>query len=494
MKFHEPGITALFLLFLVSTLYLSQLAENIPFFSEVITELPKENDDLEIPAWADFTLDIQEVDIEIEEDPEKEEAEEEESIVETKKINLRHNLWAPDFDTCTVDNIGKSMRFHGSDEAISRLHNLFTNLNEIGRDERDAIHIFHFGDSQIECDRITGRIRSSWQKTWGGSGPGLIPATQPVPSLSVRQETEGDVTRYTRFGKVDTTLGHTCYGGMAALAVIKDSARIILKAHPMGFHKNKTWEEVEILFGAVPMGGTLKIYGQATDTTMTDIPPSSEGNHFAITTKLKGELEDLTISIEGYHVEITGIRLGSPDGVQVHNIPMRGSSGTLFSRLHKNHFKTYLQNWDVGMVILQYGGNAAPYISDSTSAERYGQRFGRQVKYIRSILPEAAVLVIGPSDMGQTLDSTKLSYPMLGNIRSSIREATIMEGGLFWDLSDVMGGPGTMEAWASAQPKLAAPDLVHFTPKGARKIGQELDRAFRAEYRTWAGEIRENKK
>ncbi|MDG2311706.1 MAG: hypothetical protein P8L64_04880, partial [Flavobacteriales bacterium] len=193
MKFHEPGITALFLLFLVSTLYLSQLAENIPFFSEVITELPKENDDLEIPAWADFTLDIQEVDIEIEEDPEKEEAEEEESIVETKKINLRHNLWAPDFDTCTVDNIGKSMRFHGSDEAISRLHNLFTNLNEIGRDERDAIHIFHFGDSQIECDRITGRIRSSWQKTWGGSGPGLIPATQPVPSLSVRQETEGDV-------------------------------------------------------------------------------------------------------------------------------------------------------------------------------------------------------------------------------------------------------------------------------------------------------------
>ena len=95
--------------------------------------------------------------------------------------------------------------------------------------------------------------------------------------------------------------------------------------------------------------------------------------------------------------------------------------------------------------------------------------------------------------MGQALDSTNLSYPMLGNIRSSIREATIKEGGLFWDLSDVMGGPGTMEAWADATPKLAAPDLVHFTPKGARKIGEELDRAFRAEYRTWEDEIRANK-
>ena len=490
MKFHEPGITVFFLLVLVSTFYLATWAENMPIFSEGHTELPNKNVEVDLPSWADFTLDMQEVDVEIEEYLEEEEEEEERSMVETRTINLRHNLWSPEFDTCTIENIGKSMRFQGTDEAVARLHNLFINLNEIGRDEREAIHVFHFGDSQIECDRITGRIRSSWQKTWGGSGPGLIPATQPVPSLSVRQETEGNVTRFTRFGKVDTTLGHTCYGGMAALAVIKDSARIILKAHPMGFHKNKIWEEVEILFGAVPMGGTLKIYGQATDTTITNIPPSSEGKHFTLKTMLKGELEDLEICIEGYHVEITG----SPDGVQVHNIPMRGSSGTLFSRLHKKHFKAYMQNWDVGMVILQYGGNAAPYISDSTLAERYGKRFGRQVKYIRSVLPEAAVLVIGPSDMGQTLDSTKLSYPMLGNIRTAMRDATIKEGGLFWDLSDVMGGPGTMEAWASAQPQLAAPDLVHFTPKGARKIGQELDRAFRAEYRTWVDEIRENNK
>ena len=371
MKFHEPGITVFFLLVLVSTFYLATWAENMPIFSEGHTELPNKNVEVDLPSWADFTLDMQEVDVEIEEYLEEEEEEEERSMVETRTINLRHNLWSPEFDTCTIENIGKSMRFQGTDEAVARLHNLFINLNEIGRDEREAIHVFHFGDSQIECDRITGRIRSSWQKTWGGSGPGLIPATQPVPSLSVRQETEGNVTRFTRFGKVDTTLGHTCYGGMAALAVIKDSARIILKAHPMGFHKNKIWEEVEILFGAVPMGGTLKIYGQATDTTITNIPPSSEGKHFTLKTMLKGELEDLEICIEGYHVEITGIRIGSPDGVQVHNIPMRGSSGTLFSRLHKKHFKAYMQNWDVGMVILQYGGNAAPYISDSTLAERY---------------------------------------------------------------------------------------------------------------------------
>ena len=493
MKFHEPGITALFLLFLVSTIYLAPIVENSSFFIEFSGDMPKENVELEIPNWADFTVDIAEAEEEIVEVLDTIEFVKE-IIIEDLKINLREGLWTPKYDTCNVESIGESMRFHGSDDAMSRLHNLFKNLNEIGIDDRESIHIFHFGDSQIEGDRITGRIRSSWQKTWGGSGPGLIPALQPVPSLSVRQESEGDVTRFTRFGRIDTTLGHNSYGGMAALAVIKDSARIIVKAHPLGFRKNKIWQEVDILFGAVPMGGTLKIFGQATDTLITDIPPSSEGKHYSLTSKLKGEMEDLVISIEGYSVEVTGIRLGSPNGVQVHNIPMRGSSGTLFSRLNKNHFKEYMQNWDVGMVILQYGGNAAPYISDPASAERYGKRFGKQVRYIRSVLPEAAVLVIGPSDMGQTLDSTNLSYPMLGNIRSSIREATIKEGGLFWDLSDVMGGPGTMEVWADATPKLAAPDLVHFTPKGARRIGEELDRAFRAQYRTWEDEIRKDKK
>ena len=493
MKFHEPGITALFLLFLVSTIYLAPIVENSSFFIEFSGDMPKENVELEIPNWADFTVDIAEAEEEIVEVLDTIEFVKE-IIIEDLKINLREGLWTPKYDTCNVESIGESMRFHGSNDAMSRLHNLFENLNEIGIDDRESIHIFHFGDSQIEGDRITGRIRSSWQKTWGGSGPGLIPALQPVPSLSVRQESEGDVTRFTRFGRIDKTLGHNSYGGMAALAVIKDSARIIVKAHPLGFRKNKIWQEVDILFGAVPMGGTLKIFGQATDTLITDIPPSSEGKHYSLTSKLKGEMEDLVISIEGYSVEVTGIRLGSPNGVQVHNIPMRGSSGTLFSRLNKNHFKEYMQNWDVGMVILQYGGNAAPYILDPASAERYGKRFGKQVRYIRSVLPEAAVLVIGPSDMGQTLDSTNLSYPMLGNIRSSIREATIKEGGLFWDLSDVMGGPGTMEVWADATPKLAAPDLIHFTPKGARRIGEELDRAFRAQYRTWEDEIRKDKK
>ncbi|MDG2363270.1 MAG: hypothetical protein P8L80_04110, partial [Flavobacteriales bacterium] len=98
---------------------------------------------------------------------------------------LKTNLWRPDYDTCSVKNLAKEKKITGSNAAKQNLWTFFEKLNGLNSDAK--LHVFHYGDSQIEGDRITGRIRSSWQKTWGGSGPGLIPAIQPVPALALRQ-------------------------------------------------------------------------------------------------------------------------------------------------------------------------------------------------------------------------------------------------------------------------------------------------------------------
>ncbi|PCJ82228.1 MAG: hypothetical protein COA49_01655 [Bacteroidetes bacterium] len=493
MKFHEPRTSTLFLLFLVVLLYL------VPFLSlkfeskiEPSIDVVKEN----IPVWADFTSNkdvdsLPPIIVNVPEISQEEDTTSLEAII-SKPIEIRSNFWSPDYDTCTVKTIALTNTFYGSKEARNRLYKFFESLNGLSSNDTEPLHIFHFGDSQIEGDRITGRLRSSWQKSWGGSGPGLLPAIQPISSLAIRQEHEGSIKRFTRFGRVDTTLGHTNYGAMAALSVIHDSATILLHPHPLGFIKNQTWHEMEILFGSVPMGGIMSIYGEKTDSVFVDIPPSAEGAHNSIKVRLAGEKEDLVLKIEGYEVEVTGIRLGSSRGVQIHNIPMRGSSGTIFTRIGSDHLRRYLSEWNVGMVILQYGGNTAPYVKTEESANRYGTRFGRQVRYFHKLLPDAAILVIGPSDMGETMDSTNLTYPMLGEIRRALKEETIKEGGLYWDLSEAMGGPGTMSEWSTSSPKLASPDLVHFTPKGARIIGEKLDMAFRAEYRTWEYLVRNN--
>ena len=48
-----------------------------------------------------------------------------------------------------------------------------------------------------------------------------------------------------------------------------------------------------------------------------------------------------------------------------------------------------------------------------------------------------------------------------------------------------MGGEGSMMVWSEEEPKLASPDLVHFTPKGARIVGEKFDMSIRAEYKSW---------
>ena len=49
------------------------------------------------------------------------------------------------------------------------------------------IRVVHYGDSQIEEDRITNILRENWQKQYGGGGVGLIPLHQTIPTRSIRQ-------------------------------------------------------------------------------------------------------------------------------------------------------------------------------------------------------------------------------------------------------------------------------------------------------------------
>ena len=477
-KSHKPSHTALFLILLIGILYHTTLikffeVEEIQESKEMVYEAEIVNQEI-VPEIESIVDSLPEVDIEIAIET---------ALERDKTPILKTNLWRPDYDTCAVENLAKEKKFSGSNGAKQNLWRFFEKLN--GLNSESKLHVFHFGDSQIEGDRITGRIRSSWQKTWGGSGPGLIPAIQPVPALAVRQQHEGDIKRFTKFGRIDTTLEHTCYGGMATLSRIRNNGKITVNPHPMGFRKNQVWHQAEVLIGAAPLGGSLTVSGEFTDSIAIDIAPSSTGNHSSVLVELAGKKEELIFSFEGHEIEITGIRLGSKNGLAIHNIPMRSSSGTVFKSLNKVHFKKYLQNWDVGLVILQFGGNTVPYVNDEAAAKSYGKRFRTQLKYLKTILPESTFLVIGPSDMGITSDSTALTYPMLGAIRAEMKKVTILEEALYWDVFEAMGGAGTMAVWAKSTPKLASSDLVHFTPKGAKMIGELLDQSLRAEYRSW---------
>ncbi|MCK4989874.1 MAG: hypothetical protein KAS29_05285, partial [Bacteroidales bacterium] len=121
-----------------------------------------------------------------------------------------------------VDSLKQDVyRIQFAEENPSVLHPFFRNLDQISLGNKRHGRIIHFGDSQIENDRMTALIRYRMQRNFGGTGTGLV---QAIPlysgSLSYQQEESGAWLRYTYFGRRDSTIMHKSYGIMGAFASV----------------------------------------------------------------------------------------------------------------------------------------------------------------------------------------------------------------------------------------------------------------------------------
>ena len=63
------------------------------------------------------------------------------------------------------------------------------------------VDVYHWGDSQIEGDRITGALREHFQKKHGGQGAGRVMPLTPAPTFAVQPiRHTGRVRRVAGFG------------------------------------------------------------------------------------------------------------------------------------------------------------------------------------------------------------------------------------------------------------------------------------------------------
>jgi lysophospholipase L1-like esterase len=178
---------------------------------------------------------------------------------------------------------------------------------------------------------------------------------------------------------------------------------------------------------------------------------------------------------------LLGVQLGSPHGVRVHNLPMRGASGTLFDDVPASDWQHLRAHHVPGLVLLQFGGNAVPSLTTQASAQRYARNVARNIRHIQGMLPGVPIVFIGPSDMGRHPGE----FPGLAHVVHALKDAVVANDALYWDLQAVMGGQGSMAAWMAEG--LAGPDGVHFSPRGAKLVGQRLDVALRHEFKARFG-------
>ena len=374
------------------------------------------------------------------------------------------------------------------------LYPVFNDLHSLSKTKK-LIRLLHYGDSQIEGDRITSYVRNKLQHLFGGSGCGLL---APVPLdhglVSIKQKYSDNWVRFPGYLIQNKDLGHKRYG-----ALMSFSRQDIPESDPntfktswlsfaptnMGYRNARTFSKVSLFLTNLNDTVTLKVKNQGSLISTRKLLPASSLTE--LSWKFKKTPKELVFTFEGKGItEIYGVSFDSPWGVAVDNIPLRGSSGLVFSRIDTVFLLNMYKKLNVRMLILQFGGNIVPLNADDYKF--YEKYFLRELNIIKRLLPGVPVIVIGPSDMSLKKDDSYITYPNLTKVRDAMKNAAFISGYAFWDMYEAMGGENSMPSWVYADPPLAVPDFVHFNLRGTKIIAEMFYNAFLSEYNKWLNE------
>lgn len=396
------------------------------------------------------------------------------------------------FEMTVSDNLLDSMRFFRDylknnpnriylpDDDYTYFDPLFKQLENaqaLGKTYR----IMHYGDSQIEMDRITSVLRQDLQELFGGSGPNMIPAVQPVATISVSQHASG-LSRYAVYGdSSNPRASHNRYGVMTQFGQVTGSGSVTFNRtnHSQAYDKAKNISRVSVLLGknSPDFTATLRC------DTLNVEPKRLDANEGVslISWDLPANIKRGTINFKG-NAEIYAVLLDGKPGVAVDNVALRGCAGTIFTRINEATMKQSFDLLDTKLIIMQFGGNRMPSITSLKNIPPFIDELEKQVDYLKRVAPKATLLFIGPADMGRSYNGKMGTWRCLPELNDSLRAMALRNDVAYWDMFHVMGGEGSMAQWAKHKPALAGPDYIHFTFKGAQEIGTDLAKSFTTYY------------
>lgn len=367
------------------------------------------------------------------------------------------------------------------------LYPFFSGLEGLLQDSVARARIMHFGDSQIENDRMTALIRYRLQKQFGGSGTGLVPA---IPlyggNLAFKQDQEGEWLRYTFFRSRDSTIKHNVYGVMGAFTSVpspgKDQWPSLQYTFNTSRHKGKV-DRVRLFMHSYVKDAAVNF---TVNDTITDTIKHIPDGFSVVDYRHNAPISEVKLSLDlPQGGRIYGISFESHRGLQMDNIAMRGGSGLVFTKMNREQQMKMMEYLSPGLIILQYGGNVVPYIN----ASRYQRSFKRELDFMKELCPGVPVVVIGPADMSEKVKGYFQSYPGVEAVRDALKNACMDAGFAFWDLYEAMGGHNSMPSFVKSDPPLANTDYIHFSNLGINLVGEMFYNALMQEYEVYQSKI-----
>lgn len=355
------------------------------------------------------------------------------------------------------------------------LEPLYAALRRAERDGDHQARVMVYGASHVAADFFTNVLRERLQARFGDAGHGFI---MPAPPWRRYRHLGGltvEGSRHWEALRVRASTREVDALGVAGLAVETSSAsawgRIDTGDAPAG--------RFVLHYLKQPGGGGLDV--QLDGQRVARIHTGSDA--------LEAGVEALHTA-EGHHVLEVRARGDGPvrlfgvsvererPGVIVDNMGINGARAVSHLLWNEEIHAQYMRRMAPDLVVLAYGTNESG--DDDQPIEEYEVALRRVVARVRGTVPDAACLLVGPSDRPMREDGALVDRPRTHAVVAVQRRVSRDLGCAFFDLVEFGGGPLSMVQWAATEPAYAQPDYVHFTLRGYLRLGEILHGAMMA--------------
>ncbi len=356
---------------------------------------------------------------------------------------------------------------------LTQLHKQLQTTSETNKN----IRILHFGDSQIEGDRITSHLREAFQKRYGGSGPGLTTIYDPQrinPSVWLDNEGEWHINRIYNQKR---QLPDKTYGLLGQTASLKANSSGVFKIRASRWAEQHAshYQKVRLFIAPHTDSVQIKATIKTTEVINDTLTPSKA------LTEINWEFEQLSPSLKFEmrstgDIHILGCALDSINGVSVDNIALRGQSSPLLHQTNGVLFQAMCEHLDIGMVIIQFGTNVIPTIAPNYHF--YKVQLAKQFDLLKAYIPNVPVVVIGISDAAYKNNGQIVPYTHLNRINNAQKAIALQYNFGYYDLYSAMGGKGSIIKWSQKSPPWALTDYIHLSRRGGQEVANQFIKAL----------------
>ncbi len=357
-------------------------------------------------------------------------------------------------------------------DSITALMRFSEKLAALKKTKKGKIRIAYFGDSMIEGDLLTRKLRKLLQGEFGGAGVGYLPIQSKVAPIRESAEIKAGGWKTVNFmekGAKNMYVSGFSFSGMG-------NSHFTDKTLVSGTKTGKF-----LIFGP-SQGNTSVNYNGA--NVLLNGPQAVNRQLLANDTVRSYSLKSNRASVPYY-----GVSFESDNGVIVDNFSFRGITGVEFKKIDESFLKAVQAQNHYDLIVMQYGVNLL-FRPDDTDYSYYVKIMTPTLVKFKSAFPETDILMVSTADRAFRYNGEFQSAKGVRNLVETQAKMAYDNNLSFFNLFETMGGENSIVAWAQKEPPLANKDYVHPNGKGTDILAEKLYHAMMKDYRNYTAKKR----